>query len=63
MSGSALFKSRHPKAAIQKIREAYREHPFLGVTQPIMIPNRREKAVGVALKHNTQLFCTFFGKA
>lgn len=30
VSGSALFKSRHPKAAIQKMREAYREHPFLG---------------------------------
>ncbi len=30
VSGSALFKSRHPKAAVQKMREAYREHPFLG---------------------------------
>lgn len=30
VSGSALFKDRHPKATVQRMREAYREHPFLG---------------------------------
>ena len=29
VAGSALFKTRHPRGVIQKMREAYRDHPFL----------------------------------
>lgn len=30
VAGSSLFKTKHPRAVAQKMREAYREHPFLG---------------------------------
>lgn len=30
VAGSAVFKSKHPRAVIQKMREAYRDHPFIG---------------------------------
>lgn len=29
VAGSALFKSKHPKSVILKMKEAYRKHPFL----------------------------------
>lgn len=29
VAGSAIFKSKHPRAVMQKMREAYRDHPFL----------------------------------
>lgn len=30
VAGSGLFKSKHPRSVVQRMREAYREHPFLG---------------------------------
>ena len=29
VAGSAIFKSKHPRAVMEKMREAYRDHPFL----------------------------------
>ena len=29
VAGSAIFKSKHPRAVMQKMREGYRDHPFL----------------------------------